>query len=780
MSRALNGLCRFDDFELDVPGRRVLRDGERVPLSPKAFDVLAYLVANPGRLISKDELMKAVWPESFVEESNLAQHISQLRKAFKDKPDLIVTIPGRGYQFTASVVPVANGHSDLSGEPLNTLSLDPETVLLERVRERTHIVLEETTQIERPSRNISTWIAWGIAAALTASAIGYFGWLRFGPKPQLRKVVIADFLNLTSDSSMDAALKSTLSIGLSQTPYIQLMSDGMVRQTLARMEKPQDSPLLGDTALELCKRGDYQVVLRGQIEFAGYRYQLTLEPVDCANGRSLGVFHGQANTKDAIIDTMDSLTRSVRSKLGESNASLNQYGVPLLDATTFSFEALQDYNAGGLIGNSGNDQAAAAVFEKAVAIDPKFAMGWDQLGVAWWDLGDNDKAGKLFQKAYDLSANVTQSEKFMIRYHYDAVTLGDLVAGAKNLDEYTKVYPADDWGWGALADAYVQLGDFPHAIATAEHVVKFGINRPEMIYEVLIRALFRASRFADAKRAIAQAQALGKDGPHLHHMLYEMAVIEQDQEAQRKEAAWSKDQPENSKMLRFEAIAAADEGKVREFESAMESDLPLASKDISPVFADEMLVDEAVIETEFGRMDRAAAVLARVQDKSNLDYVLAAAHAGNFAPAEATLRQKETRPSDTFCHYLQLPALRALVALHNHDPQAAIADIEISRPYELARGDIIEVRAQAYLAAGQADRAVAEYQKILANPALEDPMFPRTVLAHLGLARAYELEKKNAESRAEYEKLFTIWKDADPQLPVLEQARHEYAQLGKA
>lgn len=780
MPRALNGLCRFDDFELDIPGRRVLRDGERVALSPKAFDVLAYLVANPGRLISKDELMKAVWPESFVEESNLAQHISPLRKAFKDKPDLIVTIPGRGYQFTAPVVPVSNGHLELAGETSPASGTDSETVLLERVRERTQIVLEETTQIERSSRNVSAWIAWGIAAALVASAIGYFGWLRFGPKPQLRKVVIADFLNLTGDSSMDAALKSTLSIGLSQTPYIQLMSDGMVRQTLARMEKPQDAPLLGDTALELCKRGDYQVVLRGRIELAGYRYQLSLDPVDCANGRSLGVFRGQAATKDAIIDTMDSLTRSVRSKLGESNASLNQYGVPLMDATTFSFEALQDYNAGGLVGNSGNSQAAAAMFEKAVAIDPKFAMGWDQLGVAWWGLGDDDKAGKIFQKAYDLSANVTQYEKFSIRYHYDAVTLGDLVAGSKNLEEYTKVYPADDWGWGALADAYVQLGDFPHAIDTAEHVVKFGTFRPEIIYEVLIRALFRASRFADTKCAIAQAQALGKDAPHLHHMLYEMAIVEQDEETQRKEAAWSKGQPENSKMLRFEAIAAADEGKVREFEPAFERDLPIAAKDISPVFADEMLVDEAVIETEFGRMDKAASVLARVQNKSDLDYMLAAARAGNFAPAEAILRQKETRPSDTFRHYLQLPMLRALVALHNHDPQSAIADLEMSRPYELARGDIIEVRADAYLAAGQADQAVAAYQKMLANPALEDPMFPRTILAHLGLARAYALQKKNTESRAEYEKLFSIWKDADPQLPVLEQARHEYAQLGGA
>ncbi|GGH05766.1 winged helix-turn-helix domain-containing protein [Silvibacterium dinghuense] len=777
MRPVFNGLCRFDDFELDCAGRKVLRNGERIALSPKAFDVLVYLASNPGRLIPKDELMKAVWPESYVEESNLAQQISQLRKAFKDKSDLIATVPGRGYQFTAQVVPLTHPQAELPpAEP------NPDVLLLQHVRERTHTVLEQRSETRHASRSLPSWVAssWmiGCAAVLLAlSVIGYFGWRHFAPRPQLRKVVIADFLNLTGDSSMDAALKSAVSIGLGQTPYIQLMSDSLIRQTLARMEKPPDTPLLGDTALEICRRGDYQVLLRGHIELTDYRYQLSLEPVNCATGRSLGVFRGQANEKDTILDTLDSEMRRVRAVIGEPNASLAQFSAPLIDATTFSFEALQDYNTGTRLGNAGNSQAAKAMFEKAVAIDPKFAEGWDQLGVAWWDLGDSNKAAAMFQKAYDLSSNVTQDEKFSIRYHYDAATLGDLVAGAKNLEAYTKVYPADDWGWGALADAYVQLGDFPHALTTAEQVLRHGTYHLEMIDEVWIGALFRSNRFADAKRAIAQAQAQGRDGPHLHHMLYEMALIEQDRETQRKEAAWSKNQPEYSKMLRIEAIASADAGKLQEFESSFEKDLPLAAKDISPSFADSMLLDEALIEMEFGRMEKAASVLEKVQNKSDLDSILMDARAGNFTPAKALLRQKESRPTDTFRHYLQLPELRALAALHNHDPLSAIAALEVSRPYELARGDILEVRAQAYLTAGQADQAIAEYQKMLAHPALEDPMLPRTILAHLGLARAYALQRETAASRAEYEKLFELWKDADPGLPILDQARREYRQL---
>jgi len=390
-----NSLYRFDDFELDVTKRTFARQGQRVTLSPKAFEVLTFLVAHPGRVVTKEELMKAVWPESFVEESNLAQHISWLRKALGDKAELIVTIPGRGYQFAATVEApelVPETKAEFPG-------FQPGEALVRRVRERAHFVMEETAPAEKRRIFASSWVAWMVTATVLLATAGYFGWQRFGPQPQLRKVVLGDFLNLTGDSSMDATLKSAVAISLGQTPYIQIMSDGMVHSTLSNMQKVPDTPLLGDAALEVCKRGNYQVLLRGRIEHSGFHYDVSLEPVNCATGKRLTVFRGQALSKDEILDALDDLSKRVRVKLGEPNVSLEQFDVPLVDATTSSFEALQDYNTGGNLGNEGKIKEAIDYFHKAVDIDPKFSMGWDQLGVAWWNHRLDGQGRRLFPKS---------------------------------------------------------------------------------------------------------------------------------------------------------------------------------------------------------------------------------------------------------------------------------------------------------------------------------------------------------------------------------------------
>jgi DNA-binding winged helix-turn-helix (wHTH) protein/tetratricopeptide (TPR) repeat protein len=781
MSFPASGLYRFDDFELSPARRTFARNGTSVAVSPKAFENLTYLVTNPGRVVTKDELLKAVWPESFVEESNLSQHIFALRRALGDKAGCIATITGRGYQFTAEVHATPQPEAALvTGEP-------GADYIVQHIRERTQVVIQETSQAtaaipERASffRSIpGRWIAWGVMAMVVAAASGAYLWKHFAKPPELRKVLIGEFLNLTGDPSLDHYLTSGLEIGLGQSPYIQLMGAGEEQGTLTTMGKATDTPLLGDTALEVCRRSNYQALLRGKIEssFEKFGYRLSLDVVNCASGKTLATYHADALNKDALLNTLDGLAERVRRKLGESSQSIEQFGVPLENDTTFSFEALEDYNKGSKLGNEGKLRECIPYFQKAVDIDPKYAMAQASLGTAYFDLGDVVKAGEYSRKAFDLSANISQIEKFFIRHNYYQFTLRDLNAGEKNAQEWTQVYPGDPTGWEALADLETQLGNFPAAIQAGEQSLRFVQWRSQMPFELLSRAYQRANRFADAKRIIAEAQEEDKAGPHLHHILLVIAIAEQDRQAIQHEIEWNKGKPEEYVSLEYQAILAADQGKARQSEELFSKAIPAAAKEVNADLADSLLLDEARIEVQLGRTARATELLRQVRDTSSPDYATLVAGAGNYSAAEVFLKKPEQYPQGTIEHNVLLPEVKALLALHHHDPAGAIAALEPSRPYELARAEALELRAQAYLAAGLGEKAETDFKELIANPALEDPTMPRTILAHLGLARAYALEKKTARSRDEYEKLFALWAEADGDLAILQQARSEFAHL---
>jgi DNA-binding winged helix-turn-helix (wHTH) protein/tetratricopeptide (TPR) repeat protein len=773
MSLSLKGLYRFDEFDLDPVRRVVSRRGQQVSISPKAFEVLLYLVTNPARVVTKEELLKWVWAGSFVEESNLTQHVSVLRKALADKSQCIVTVPGRGYQFTAEVnyVPQASESAADSEAPDNT-------ILLQRVRERTHVLIEETSAPEavRAPFRVSRRVMAGLAAALVCIAGGTVAlWNRYTEPPVLNKVMVADFLNLTGDRAFDHTLKSALEIGLGQSPSIQLMGAGDEQAALTSMEKTADTPLLGDTALEVCRRNRYEALLRGKIQSSVQKdqYDLTLDVVDCASGRVLANYHAETGNKDSLLSALDSLSLRARKKIGESSDSIGKYQVPTTTATTFSFEALQDYETGSVLGNEGKLKECIPYFQKAVEIDPKFALAQASLGTAWFNLGDSVKAGAYAKTAFDLSANVSQIEKFYIRQNYYYMALQDLDATEKNLVEWTQVYPLDATSWGALTNVATQRGDYQTAIDAGEHALKMEQQRSALGYSLLARAYLRANRNADAKRLIAEAHAQDKDSPDLHRILLEIAIIEHDPGSIQREISWGKDSPQAYIFLEAEAIFAADEGKVHESEERFQGAIANSARAVSPGYADAMLVDEARVHEQLSRTERVAEMLREVKDKGSLEYAVTAAAAGEDAIAEAYLKKPGEPPFGTVEQQILFPELKALLALHRHDPAGAIAALAPAVPYELLRPETIEVRGAAYMAAGQADKAEAEFKKLIANPGLEDPMLPRTTLAHLYLARAYALEGSKAQSAVEYKAFLALWKDADPDLPPLVQARRE-------
>jgi len=769
---------RFENCVLDPARRELSCAGETVPLKPKTFDLLFFLASHAGRVVTKEELLQTLWPDSFVEERNLNQHIFLLRKALAEQGldgRTIVTIPGRGYQFAAAIeIPVQE-----------TLPGNAE-VILHAVESTTTVVVEERSDSMERSPAVTLpgaalrnrtglWIAAAIVVVL-AGGIGTHIWLH-RPRPVLRKVVIADFLNLTGDPSFDRSLKSAFAVGLSQSPYIQLMSAGEEQSALATMEKAPDSPLLRDTALEVCRRNDYQALLNGKIEQSGIRYELTMEIIGCVTGKSIAVFRAEAAYKDAVLDTLDDLSGRVRRKLGESTQSIEQFQVPLREATTFSFEALKAYDIGSELGNAGKYEESIPYFQKAADLDPKFAAVQASLGVAYYDLGATDKAAAYLRKAFDLSSNTTELEKIFIRSTYYIMVERNLPAGRQSFREWTQVYPAQESPWIDLADVEMQLGNFPGAIEAAEHGVRYAENRPPLSYATLAQAYMRQNRFADAKRTIAEAQALGKDSPLAHHVLLQMAIMEQDRGALEREIDWSDKNPQLYWSLETQAIFEASQGRYRRCEELFENGIAHAQKEVGAEVADNLRLVEAEVEIELGRTAKAKELLRQIKDYDDFDFAIDSAWIGDPSAGQAILRKPEQFPHGTFEHNVYLPEIRSLIALNRGDKAGAVAALEPSAPYELAVSEVIYLHAQAFLAARQGAKAQEEFQKLIDHPALDDAPYPRNTLAHLGLARAYALEGNVSASRDEYAKFIALWKDADPDVPVLEQAHQEFAHL---
>jgi pentatricopeptide repeat protein len=780
MSLTEKNIYRFDEFELDPSSRRFLRGGAQISLYPKAFEILSYLVTNPGRVVTKEEIFKAVWPESFVEDGNLARQVSSLRRAMGDRSACIVTVPGRGYQLAVDVEAASPSEA-----PADSCTED---VLVERVRERTQVVIEESlpapapvparfSLLSRIPRRIAAWTLVGIVAAAAAAA---YVWMRFSKPPELRRVLIADFLNLTGDSTFDITMKNALGGQIAQTPWIQLMGAGEVNNALAAMEKPSDTPLLGATALDVCRRTGYQAMLRPKVEFtppSRVGYQMAIDVVNCATGATLATYTATARDKDELLGTLDTLALRARRKLGEPSKSMDEYDMPFFNATTYSFEALLAYNQGTILGRQAKYQEALTYFQKAIDIDPKFAWAQSALGVTYYNLGDRPKAAIYSQKAFDLSPNLTEYEKIYIRYTYYLEALHDLDAAVKDAQDWSRVYSGDVASWEALTDLEIERGSFPQAIEAGEEAMKLELLRAPSTYTILARAYMRANRLGDAKRVIAEAQAQGIDSQPMHGILFGIAAIEHDARGMQHELDWNKGKPLLYTLVEDEAIVAADEGRYRQFEETYKNAISQAAKESGPEVADSMLWSETRIEAALGRSDKARELLKQVKDHSEIYSAVVEASAGDFNDAEAYLKQPELYPHGTIEHFVYLPEVKAMLALHRHDPAVVIAALEPARPYELAAPEVISVRGQAYLAAKQDEPAEAEFKKLISNPGLEDPVHPWTVLAHLDLARAYALEGNKAASKSEYETFLALWKDADPDLSLLQQARREYVQL---
>ena len=764
-------MYEFGKFRCDPREHLLLRDGKPVPVAPKSFEILVALIQSNGRLLTKNELMAQVWPDSFVEEANLAINISALRKLLGEAPggkQYIETVPKRGYRFVA---PVTEQHDD------GKLGQSIETSGVAQVEPRLEV------------GSLRQWLtAVGLLVALVAvSTVVVRRPARLKDKDV---VVMADFTNTTSDPIFDDALREGLSSQLEQSPFLNLLSDDRIAQTLSLMAQPKDSRLTQELAREVCQRTASAAVLDGAIAQVGTQYLLTLKAVNCSNGESLGAAEAQATDKDHVLEALGTVASQIRAQLGESLASVQKYDAPAENVTTPSLGALKAYSLGYQDMVVKSDYAAAIpLFRQAVNLDPNFAMAYARMGTSYSNLNETARASASLRQAYELRERVSERERLYITSHYEILVTGDLEA-ARQMDELSaQTYPSDTL-FTNLGLIYSELGDYDKALAAFENALRVNPGTGNR-YANLVSGYLQLNRLDEAKVTAREARSHNVDSPELHVSLYWVAFLQHDAAGMEREAAGLMGAPgHEDQMLNYESDTAMYSGqlaKARELtRRAVESALKRDEKEAAALYEAEDSLREALVgNTDLAKQRVQAALrLSNGRDVEALS-ALALGMARDSAHAKLLADDLGRRfPKDTIMQFNYLPAIRAAALLPGSDGGNATAALAATTRYELG-GNVenlnfvlypVYLRGKAYLATKQGGAAAAEFQKILAHPgAVRNE--PIGALAHLELARAFALSGEYAKAKTAYQEFLTLWKDADFDVPVFKEAKAEYSKL---
>jgi len=500
-------LYRFGEFELDPCRRTVQRKGMPLEVTPKAFEVLAYLAANPGRVVTKAELLKAVWPDSFVEESNLAQHISWLRKALGDRSDLIDTVPGRGYQFATLVQVIPPADSPLAEQPPGALA--------QGVREHTRVVIEESlvlpAAVRTPRASPRGRLYFAIVIAGVLAAVVWVGlkWRRPPIAGEFDRALVADFENLTGDPVFDRSLSTALATSLDQSSVTSVYSRARMKETLARMEKADVVHIDEELALEIAEREGIKALIVPTIAEVGGSYRLSARIRVVASGKDIRTEVASAKSKQKVLDAVDELAASLRRDLGESIKKISE-SKPLAAATTPSLEALKQYSLGVEMRNAGQVQEAKTMFENALRIDPNFTAAMGQLGSLHVILAANRvpqfdaQVGRnLLSQAVLHVSNLTDKERYTILAYHAQWVENDREKAAGYYKALLAIYPGNASAYANLAWDYSLLGRYEESMAAAKESIRVD---PQFLPGYLNLAEVQLYELGDAKSALETCQ----------------------------------------------------------------------------------------------------------------------------------------------------------------------------------------------------------------------------------------------------------------------------------
>jgi len=766
-------LFEFGPFRVDPEKELLLRGAETVPLTPKTFQILLVLIRHSKEVVTKDDLLKTVWPDTFVEEANLSRNIFLLRKALGESPQdhqYIVTVPGRGYRFAEEV-------KLIPGSELNLVVAS-------------HTKLQVQVNESRPWGWIAAAVVLVVAVAAGSFRLFFHPSSALGAKDTL---VIADFANSTNDSVFDGTLRQGLSVQLEQSPFLRLVSDERIHETLRLMGRPTDAHLTPEMAREVCERTGSTAVLDGSIATLGSQYVLGVKTVNCHSGEVLDEEQVQAVRKEDVLHALDQVASRFRSRVGESLASVGQHDTPLAQATTPSLDALKAYSRGRELVDS-NPQAAIPFLTQAVEIDPQFALAHAALGLMYGHTGESALASAHTSKAYELRDRVSEQEKFFITAYYAGRTTGNQEKSQQICQAWSRSYPRDTTPHDFLAGfTYPGLGKFERAVEEAQKSIELDPDAPIGYFNLAYDDIY-LDRLGDAEAALKRAADHKLEMPDFLVVRYDLAFLKSDDSAMAREVSLSQRESEAEDWLsHHESFVLAYGGRLRDARKMSSQATELAQQAGHGERAALFEVGAALREAFFGNAtaarQRASSALALAKDRE-VEYgaALALALAGSSSRAQALADDLERNfPDDTSVKFSYLPVLRATLALNRRQPSRAIEVLESAAPYELGtpRSNLqgffgalypVYLRGQAYLSANRGTEAAAEFQKLLDHRGIlvSDPV---GALARLQLARSFALSGDTAKAKTAYQDFLTLWKDADLDIPILKQAKTEYAQL---
>jgi tetratricopeptide (TPR) repeat protein len=631
-------------------------------------------------------------------------------------------------------------------------------------------------------------------AGLAAGAYFYFH--RTPAVTEKDTIVLADFTNTTGDPVFDVALRQGLAVQLEQSPFLSLVSDAQIQQALRMMGKPAYARLTPMIAQEICERTNSVAVLEGSISRLGNQYVLGIKTANCHTGRILTEQQVTADGKEEVLKTLGEAAAKLRRKLGESLSTVEKFDTPVEQATTSSLEALQAYSLGQRnLAVNADSAAAVAFFRRAISLDPNFAMAYAVLGLNYAYLGQTDLAAENARRAYELRERVSQREKFLIEFDYHFLVTGNLEKARQAYELWTQTYPRDSPPPGNVAAMYISLGQYDKALEITREALQ---RNPQSAanYASLVGCFLLLDRLEDAAGVVKEAQAKKLDSTWLRANLYALAFLQNDPPARARQAEWAMGKPGvEDVLLAFEALTAAYFGRLgraRELSrQAVASAERAAQKETGSHYEASAALSEAFFGNAAEAREQAGALLRNSTDRdSQYGAALALALCGGSVREQAQVGRVADElarrfPENTIVQFNYLPTVRAQLELCRRHASKAIENLQAAAPYELgAPGGgaftpalyPVYVRGQAYLAAHRGSEAAAEFQKILNHRGIVING-PIGALAHLGLARASLLSGDTAKARTKYQDFLALWKDADADTPILEQAKAEYEKL---
>jgi len=629
-------------------------------------------------------------------------------------------------------------------------------------------------------------------AVIVAVLIGGGLYLRSRPAPALTEkdtVVLADFDNTTGEAVFDGALKQALTVDLGQSPFLNVMSDRRVGETLQLMSRPSSDRVTPEMGREICLRTGSKALLSGTISRLGSQYLVGLEAVNCSNGDRLAKEQGEATSKEDVLKALGQVASSMRAKLGESLASVQKFDVPI-EATTPSLEALKTYSMGVTTAREKGDAEAIPFFKRAIELDSNFAMAYCNMGLAYANLGQPSLSAENLRKAYDRRERVSEKERLRISAFYYAFATGELEKEAQTYELWIQSYPRDASPHSNLGANSNSLGQYEKAVAETQEALRLEQNT--VVVESNLGQNFLAlNRPDDAKVAFDQALVRKLDSGGLRLWMYYLAFYRGDLEQMRQQMAWGAGKPgAEDPLLSAQSDTEAYYGRLtraRDFSRrAVDSAVRADSKETAALWQ----VNAALREAEFGNVKAAeqgltsALTLAPGRDVKVLA-ALTSARVGTTARAKTMIEDLErNNPSNTVLKLFWLPTLKAAIELNSGNSAQALVFLEAAAPYELGEPAPLQMgtlypaylRGQAYLMAHNGAAAAAEFQKFLDHRGIV-LNFSLGALGHLGLARAYIASGDTPKAKAAYQDFLALWKDADPDIPILKEAKAEYAKL---